>query len=70
MPAYRPSTLRTVEHLLTAVEWEMERLRADLRRDVRRELARHELQYHARRVVPHHLSDEDVGWRMDEEERN
>lgn len=64
--------LRTVVHLLNAVEWEMERLRADIKRDVRRELLRHEVQYHNVRVVPPpaYLSDEDVAYRLDQSELN
>lgn len=66
VPANQPMNLRQLVSILNAVEWEMEHLKLEIRRDVRRELHRHELQYHTTRVVPHHLSDEDVAWREDE----
>lgn len=62
--------LRTVNHIFGVVAWEMDRLDGELRQYVQYAIRRHEVQYHTTRVAPHHLSDEEVAWRLDDEELN
>lgn len=68
--------LRSVRNLLTVVDWEIERrsnlLQRRLLAELRQEVQRHEIQYHGVRVVPppRHLSDEEISWRLDQEQLN